>query len=475
LSIFAPEKVYNIAMATIRLIITAWLTAALLAIGGGCGRLPDVLTIAKETPAEESVAILSAKGLLSPRQSREILQRLKTVTDDNDLLARHNAILQTVSGLPLTQGNKVTLLVDGRTTYAAIFRAIGNARATINLETFKIENDEVGRRLLELLVKRQSEGVQVNVLYDSIGSLPTPAGFFDPLRKAGGNVVEVNPRNPLKAPARSLSPHADHRKMLIIDGRILFTGGINISEVYASSTPGSSHRGKPAVPWRDTDVEIEGPAVNEFQQIFFQMWLSQKGPKLPLAGYFPEPERDGIALVRAVESRPGQKNRTTYISYLAALLFSRRSIHLTNAYFIPDDRTLDALTGAARRGVDVKIVLPSITDSSLARYAMRYNYAELLRAGVKLYERRRALLHAKTAVVDGVWSTVGSTNFDFFSLASNYEVNAVILDREFARQMETLFARDLAESERVLPEKWEKRGGVEKSREILAHMLSHFM
>ena len=196
---------------------------------------------------------------------------------------------------------------------------------------------------------------------------------------------------------------------------------------------------------RDTDVQIEGPAVAEFQKLFLDTWQKQKGPKLSDRNYFPDLKEEGNALVRVVGSTPGQSNRITFVVYVSAITFAEHSIHLTNAYFIPDDQILDAFTDAARRGVDVKIILPSTSDSSMALDAMRYNYSELLKAGVKVYEYRNAWLHAKTAVIDGVWSTVGSTNLDYLSLSSIDEVNAVILSREFAIEMEKMFARDLAE------------------------------
>ena len=186
-------------------------------------------------------------------------------------------------------------------------------------------------------------------------------------------------------------------------------------------------------------------------------------------------KEDGNALVRVVGSTPGSDNRITFIVYVAAITFAEHSIHLTNAYFIPDDQILKAFTDAARRGVDVKIILPGTTDSSLALYAARYNYSELLESGVKIYERRNALLHAKTAVIDGVWSTVGSTNMDYWSLLSDDEVNAVVLSREFAAEMEKTFAKDLVESHQIKWEEWKERPLFLKMREWFAHLFVHWL
>jgi cardiolipin synthase len=183
----------------------------------------------------------------------------------------------------------------------------------------------------------------------------------------------------------------------------------------------------------------------------------------------------GNALVRVVGSTPGQSNRITFIVYVSAITFAEHSVHLTNAYFIPDDQMLDAFTDAAGRGVDVKIIVPSKTDSKLALDAQRYNYAGLLKSGVKIYERRNALLHAKTAVIDGVWSTVGSTNMDLWSFLSDDEVNAVILSHEFAVEMEKMFGGDLAESDQIQWEEWKKRPLADRIIEWFAHLFSHWL
>jgi len=262
---------------------------------------------------------------------------------------------------------------------------------------------------------------------------------------------------------------------LIVDGKIVITGGVNISSVYSSKLSGrSEHKGTP-LPWRDTDVQIEGPAVAEFQKLFLETWSKQNGPKLAARNYYPKMKEDGNALVQVVGSTPGTDNRITFIVYMSAITFAQNSIHLTNAYFIPDDQLLDAFTDAAKRGVDVKIILPSTSDSSLAVHAARYNYSELLKGGVKVYERRNALLRAKTAVIDGVWSTVGSTNLDYWSLLNDDEVNAVVLNREFAVEMEKMFANDLAQSDQIQWDKWKNRPLLQKIREALAHIFSHWL
>ena len=186
--------------------------------------------------------------------------------------------------------------------------------------------------------------------------------------------------------------------------------------------------------------------------------------------YYPDLEEAGHSLVRVVGSTPGRDNRITFIVYVSAITFAERSIHLTNAYFIPDKQTMSAFIAAAKRGVDVKIILPANTDSVVALNAQRHTYSKLLAAGVKIYERRGVILHAKTAVIDGVWSTVGSTNMDYWSLLSNDEVNAIILSPDFAMEMEKMFDEDLAESDRIQPGEWKERPVSQKFREWFVHL-----
>ena len=405
------------------------------------------------------------------------MERLQGSVDQTDMLQRYTAVIESVSESPLTKGNKVTLLVDGPATYAAMFKAVENARDHINLETYIMEDieDETGRKFADLLLQKQAEGLQVNLIYDSIGSYTTPAAFFQRLRDGGIQVVEFNPINPLKARGKWRLAKSDHRKILIVDGKVAITGGINISQVYSSSLSGRGDQETGQMPWRDTDIQIEGPAVAEFQKLFLDTWQRQEGAILSPRNYFPALKEEGNALVGVLGSSPGEANRLTFIMYVAAITFSENSLHMTNAYFVPDTQTVEALTDAAKRGVDVKIILPGTTDSSLVQYAGQYHYPDLLKSGVKLYTRRNALLHAKTLVIDGVWSTVGSTNMDFWSFSSNDEVNAVILSREFATEMEKMFTQDLAESDQIRWEDWKKRPLLVKIKEWFSHLFAHWL
>ena len=463
-------------MTTVRTFILLLFLTAMLGAGPGCAALPNVSTVIDDAPtAQKPRQIVSSKGVISPRKSKAVMERLKRSVNPTDVLERHTAVVESVTESPLTKGNRVTLLSDGPATYAAMFKAIKKAKDHINLESYIIEDDETGRTFADLLLQKQREGVQVNVIYDSLGSMKTPAPFFQRLRDGGVKVVEFNPLNPLKAGDTWELMYRDHRKMLIADGTVAIIGGINISKVYSSYPFKRKKNVKAPIHWRDTDIQVEGPAVAEFQKLFLDTWSKQKGPKLSGLNYFPGPKEAGSALVRIVGSTPGETNRIPFIMYVSAISFAEHSIHMTNSYFIPDDQIVKALGDAAGRGVDVKIILPGVTDSALALHAQRHHYSGLLKSGVKIYEHDTSLLHAKTATVDSVWSTVGSTNMDYLSLLNNDEVNAVVLSREFAGEMEKVFVKDLANSRQIKREEWDNRPYLPRVREWFVNLFARWL
>src|SRR5512143_2484346 len=237
-------------MTIVRPFFLFFLFASILSLSNGCATLPNVSEKIDEAPAEQkSPQIVSSKGLLSHQKSKAIMERLKNSVDPTDILERHNAVLESVTESPLTKGNKVTLLANGQAAYAAMFKAIQDAKDHINLETFIIEDDEVGRKFSDLLLQKQAEGVQVNLIYDSVGSYSTPPAFFQRLRDGGIQVVEFNPINPLKAHGHWILEHPDHRKILIIDGTVAIAGGVNISQVYSSGLSGRGEHTQAQIPW----------------------------------------------------------------------------------------------------------------------------------------------------------------------------------------------------------------------------------
>ena len=443
--------------------VAPWLAAGVLVLLGGlclhgCSSLPRIVPDLEQRP-KAAVPLEGAAGPLTAAQSQAVLDRLARGGQPTGIFDRHLAREEALVGSPLTTGNRVQLLRDGPATYRAMIDAIAAARDHVNLETYILDDDEVGQRFAQALLAKQREGVQVSLIRDSVGTLGTPAAFFDELAAHGVRVLEFNPMNPASTRKDWELNRRDHRKLLIVDGRTAFLGGINISGVYSGGSfrPGSRARGGVGPPWRDTDLQLQGPVVAELQKLFLDAWASQNGPPLPVRDYFAPPEAPGRELVRVIGSSPDEPFSLIYATLLSAIGSAETSIRLTNAYFVPDPQLLEALEAAVGRGVDVRLILPSQTDSGLVFHAGRSHYERLLRAGVKIHERQGAILHAKTVLIDGVWSTVGSTNLDWRSFLHNHELNAVVLGEHFGRQMQAMFDADLAASEVITLEGWQRR------------------
>ena len=441
----------------------------------GCSSLPTfVPDLARHNGLP--VKLEGKGGPLSVAQSQAILNRMELRGQDSSLLDRHLAVEEAIVGSPLTTGNRVLLLQDGPATYQAMYAAIMAARDHINMETYILDDDEVGQRFAQALIDKQQSGVQVNLIRDSVGTLNTPALFFQRLIDNGVRVLVFNPVNPLEARKAWSLNQRDHRKLLIVDGGTAFLGGINISSVYSSgSFSRGSHRRPDGVSWRDTDLQVQGPVVAEFQKLFLSTWESQKGEPLSEKNYFPPHQRPGHAVVRAIGSSPEESFSQIYATLLSAIASAETSVHLTNAYFVPDPQLLDALEAAAQRGVSVSLILPSQTDSWLVFHAGRNYYDRLLRAGVKIFERRGVILHSKTALIDGVWATVGSTNLDWRSFLHNYELNAVVLGAEFGTQVQAMFDKDLAASDAITLEQWRKRSLDLRLKELFARVWEYWL
>ena len=442
-----------------------WVAVFLFALFGlvaSCSSLPTIVPDLAQSPGP-AVQLEGARGTLSATQSEAILDRLARRGPDTDIFTHHLAREEAIVGSPLTTGNQVVLLQDGPATYQAMYAAILAAQDHINMETYILDDDEVGQRFAKALIAKQQQGVQVNLIHDSVGTLNTPATFFKQLTDSGIQVLEFNPINPAEVRKDWALNQRDHRKLLIVDGRTAFLGGINISSVYSSgsfrreSHPKNNIGTDGSLAWRDTDLQLQGPVVAELQKLFLATWESQKGKPLAAKNYFPPPENAGHEVVRAIGSSPDEPYSLIYATLLSAIASAETSVHLTNAYFVPDPQLLDALEAAARRGVDVTLILPSQTDSWLVFHAGRNYYDRLLQAGVKIHERHGVILHSKTALIDGVWATVGSTNLDWRSFLHNYELNAVVLGTEFGKQVQTMFARDLAASDAITLEQWRQR------------------
>jgi len=454
------------------------MAACCLLTFAGCASLPDAAH-EMEMPHAQAVEFDNARGPVSAGKSAAILDKLKSKSGDIDILQKHLAMEQAINAdSPLVLGNKLVLLQDGPATYQAMFAAIRQAKDHINLETYIFEDDDIGKQFAELLLERQAAGVQVNLIYDSVGCLNTPKEFFERLKAGGIQLLEFNPVNPLAGNKKEwLLNNRDHRKLLVVDGRMAFIGGINISESYSSGPSNRAARKKGAKPagWRDTHLQIEGPVVAEFQKLFIDTWTKQKGPPLAEKNYFPKLDKQGGEIVRAIGSASAEPHSLIFLTLLSAIDNAEQRVNLTIAYFVPDPQLLKSLTDAAQRGVEVNLVLPSHTDSWMVFHAGRSHYSELLRAGVRIYERRGAVMHSKTASIDGVWSTIGSTNLDWRSFLHNDEINATIIGRDFARQMDAMFAKDLAESDAIDLDRWEHRPLLFRLKEWAALLAEYWL
>lgn len=457
-----------------------WACALLMIAAAGCATLPDVHVLGAQR--HHSVpTVVTARGPLSPQRSEAVIEKLQAAGGAT-LLEHHLELMKRVNPAPLVLGNATRLLIDGPAAHSAMFTAIAAARDHVNMQTYIIEDDEVGRKLADLMVKKRSEGVQVSLLYDSIGSMRTPREYFERLRAAGVAVCEFNPVNPLKGKAVALN-HRDHRKLLVVDGMVAYAGGINISAVYSSSSFSRSRQAAAAGDkkkivedgWRDTQIEVRGPAVVEFQKLFMHSWASQRCSALGERNYMPKLKPAGDRIVRVIGSGPQDTVNLIYVEMFSAIANARRTVHITMAYFVPNPEMIEALTERARNGVEVILILPGVSDFWAVFHAGRSHYQTLLDAGVRIHERKDALLHAKTAVVDGVWSTVGSANMDWRSFLHNDELNVVILGEGFGSEMERVFQTDLAAATPIEREAWARRGPTLRLREMVARMWEYWL
>lgn len=469
---------------------------------GGCASVPNTEFLKHAyTTQRARTQFRNALGPVTRRQSDALMAELKKKEGSTDLLDRQVALEQAVSGAPLVLDNHVTLLLDGPATYQAMFAAMRQAQHTINVESYIITADETGQAFANILIERRAAGVEVNVVYDSVGAISTPKAFFDRLEAAGVRVVEFNPLNPLAVKkTKSWQPnHRDHRKLLIVDGHTAFLGGINIDSVYSSAPSGGSGRGHSGSSgfggsgssggsspedeakreresgWRDTDIKVDGPVVADLQKTFLATWAKQHGPPLRREDYFPTVNPAGKDIVREIASSPDDAFSAIYLAVVAAIMHAEKQVYLTNAYFVPDPQLTQALLDAAHRGVDVRIILPGTSDATSVSYAAHSYYTTLLKGGVKIYERRGALLHAKTAVIDGVWTCVGSANLDWRSAVDNDELNAVILGPEFAKKMLDAYRQDLGQSDPIELDQWKKRPLADRLKETFFRLVGRFL
>jgi len=444
------------------------------------GALPPQVSASQ---AAGGVRVTGRRGRMGSAERTALLRQLGGEGQAN-ALNRHLLAMGRFGKVDLYAHNQARLLVDGPSTFAAMFEAIERATQSVLVQSYIIEDAAISARLAELLVRKASQGVGVAVLYDDLGSIGKSSDFVDALHAANIPTCAYNPVSPFKRAGYWGITQRDHRKILSVDRSIGFTGGINISAVYASGSFGRARLRTPEDAarsgWRDTQVRLQGPAVVALDDVVRRTWAQQgcrgalPAPARPLAP--PAAANDVVRIVvsgptQAAESagaNPASDEGRIYAMLLDAVDAATRQIYITMAYFSPGEDMVEALADAARRGVDVRLVLPSLSDFSPVLHSGRSHYQRMLDAGVKLYELDDAVLHAKTAVIDGVVSTVGSSNMDWRSIAVNNEVNAVVLGEDFGSAMVAMFQRDLARSTPVDPAQWARRPFTQRAKEALA-------
>ena len=398
-------------------------------------------------------------------------------SNQDDDLQRHAAAHGPVSRCPLVGGAGVTLLPSGAEALDAIFAAIEAATRQLHMEYY--EFDDVhwrGRSLVDLLVRKLGEGVNVALSYDGAGSQGTEGALFDRLRRAGAVVFEFHPFNPLHRRFNPLTLNdRDHRKILLVDGRVAFMGGVNMARVYENPRSAGAPPDPNRAFWYDAAARIEGPPVAEVQRLFLYNWRRQGGGELHQGGDFPALTKQGDQTVRTDGSAPRQHRQLYFESLKAAVTAARSRILLATGYFVPTYREWRMLADAAERGVAVDLILAGYTDVPSCTRAARALYGRLLRHGVRIHEIRDGVLHAKVATIDGTWTAIGSSNLDRRSYVYNNEVDAIVLGRATADEVETMLRGWMAGADPITLAEWQSRSLRERAGERLARIWSRYM
>jgi cardiolipin synthase len=394
---------------------------------------------------------------------KKIDTQLKRLYDTDDPQFRRS--LGVLLGPPLVEGNKVDVLLNGDQIFPSMLQAIRAAEKTIDFETYIYWSGSIGKEFTDALAERARAGVKVNVLLDWIGSMKIDDASMDAMRQAGVQLHRYH--KPVWWKLARLN-NRTHRKLLVVDGRIGFTGGVGIADKWRGNAQDPDH-------WRDTHYRIEGPVVGQIQAVFNDNWTKATGVVLDGDDYFP-----AIPTVPAVDSMPAQMfsssptggSESMHLMYLMAITAARHTINLSNSYFVPDELAVKALVAAAKRGVKVRIITPGANiDSDIVRAASHERWGELLAAGVKIAEFQPTMFHVKGLVVDSLLVSVGSTNFDNRSFILNDEANLNVLDAAFAKKHEAVFEDDWRHARQMTLRQWEDRPWTDKLAGKLADLV----
>jgi cardiolipin synthase len=391
-------------------------------------------------------------------------------------LERHEARHAPLSSCPVLDGNAVRLLDSGQVAIGAILDAIDAAQSSLHLEYYifsDVHQDD--RSILKGLRAARARGVQVAVLYDSAGSHATPDSIFTSLEDAGAKTLEFRPLNPLRRHFAWHLNDRDHRKLIVADGNIALMGGVNLSRVYENPSSNGVLPDSKKSFWHDCAIRVQGPAVESAQRIFLDTWNGNGGDTLKDVGFFPPLAPMGDQKMRIAPSKPLEKQQLYFTALLAAIAEARERILLTTGYFVPSRKHWQALADAAKRGVEVSLLLGGHSDIPATLHAARALYGRLLDSGVHIHEIQDGFLHAKAATIDGVWTVIGSSNFDRRSFSFNNELDAVLLGRDMAGHVETMLRRWMERAERVTLDDWRRRSVSERGQEYSARLWERYM
>ena len=404
------------------------------------------------------------------------LSRLKRITEiiqgediSSDIPAQYKPLAGMLHKMnrayPLS-GNNVEIITDFQTMSDRLIADIGSARQNINMLFFKFEDDEVGRRIADALIKKAEEGVQVRLIYDDAGNLMVPRRFYKKLRKHG---LQVRGFIKIFLPILSRDYNSrNHRKVVVIDGKVGYMGGMNIAQRYAEGLKWGI--------WRDTQIRIMGPAVSELQTSFLTDWKFTKGDTPDLGLMYPYNAPCGNTLMQIVTGGPMDKWNAMMQAYMTAIVSARSYAYLQSPYFIPPEPIMKVLQNAALSGVDVRVMIPYRGDKGvLPPWASRSYIKEALNAGIRMYLYRKGYMHAKTLVIDDSLVTIGSTNLDFRGFEQDFEINAFMYDESMARQQRDIFLEDLKDAELIDPLEWDKRPLLDKAKESAARIFSQVL
>src|SRR3989337_4035001 len=384
-----------------------------------------------------------------------------TASDNNELAAMLIKDLHS----PLTHKNSVKLLVNGEQKFPELMKALGDAKHHIHMEYYIYEQDEIGTAIIELLIQKAREGVEVRFIYDDFGSPSIKKKIEKRMREAG---IQVHPFHKVHfyLLANRIN-YRNHRKIIVVDGQTAFVGGINVSDKYINNKNGQLY-------WRDSHLRIDGPGVYYLQYLFITDWnfCCPQSLKPEQLHFVPNKVSKEDIYVQMVASGPDSLQPSVLFSILQAIYLAKEEILITTPYFVPGDSIIEALRIAALSGISVKLLVPGISDSRIMNAASKSNYNDLLQAGVEIYLYQKGFVHAKTLVTDGKLSIIGTANMDYRSFELNFEVNAIVYDRLFAEQMRNVFFDDLKDSEKIDPEQWYQRPAYEQFPEKIARLSS---